>query len=291
MRVRQILCALILAMAPIVTQAQPADGQVAQINGAEIYYTVEGTGPPLLLLHGYPLNGDLFIEQRRALSRRFQVITVDLRGFGRSVAPDAEGSIATYASDMFRLLDQLGINDAVVGGHSMGGITALEMTKTAPARVRGLLLIDTTASAPPIFEQALWLGFARQAEEVGVASLVAPIVPEMLTGEARLTRPRLVRIAEAMVLSASVNGAVGGGKALASRPDYADVLPTITVPALIIEGVEDTVTPIPLAQALHEGIADSTLLIVPGASHAANLEKSALVNQAILRWAARKQLD
>lgn len=93
---------------------------VAEINGAQIHYQISGEGQPLVLIHGYPLSGRIFKEQVAGLSDRFQVVTLDLRDFGASTALNDNGSIRLYARDVLALLDQLGIGQAIIGGHSMG---------------------------------------------------------------------------------------------------------------------------------------------------------------------------
>lgn len=88
----------------------------ASINGATIAYEITGLrGEPIVLIHGYPLNGDLFEQQRRVLSYTNRVITIDLRGFGRSIAPNDQASIDLYADDVLALLDRLGIPQAIIG--------------------------------------------------------------------------------------------------------------------------------------------------------------------------------
>ncbi len=99
----------------------------------------------MVLIHGYPLNGDLFERQRRILGLGFRVITIDLRGFGRSIAPDDEASIDLYADDVLALLDLLNIQQAIIGGHSMGGAITLRMYQRAPDRFRGMILNDAAA--------------------------------------------------------------------------------------------------------------------------------------------------
>jgi len=84
-------------------------------DGARIYYEVHGEGEPLVLVHGYPLNGRLFRDNVGPLSEGFQVITLDLRGYGQSETPSSEGSIATYAADVFAVMDEVGVDQAIIG--------------------------------------------------------------------------------------------------------------------------------------------------------------------------------
>lgn len=125
----------------------------AEINGATIHYTVSGQGSPILLIHGYPLSGELFSRNRVALSGSHQVITMDLRGFGQSSAPVSDpGSLQSYARDALGLLDTLNIQKAVIGGMSMGGPVVFEMYRAAPERFSGMILIDTVANPASLVE-------------------------------------------------------------------------------------------------------------------------------------------
>lgn len=269
-------------------QRSPNVEGFANINGARIFYTSTGRGEPLILIHGYPLSGELFKRQRERLSRRFRVITIDLRGFGRSVAPDEQGSIDIYANDVLALMDFLNIKKAIIGGHSMGGITTLNMYRRAPSRFKGMILIDTTAAPPPTVEQFQWRGYAQQSREMGAESLLPLLLPQFLTGDTRLSRPRLTMDVSDIIRQASLNGLVGGANALAERQDLRSVLPTITVPTLILFGLEDPLTSFEVGQMLRAGISDSLLALIPNASHAAILERAQEANAVIRFWAARR---
>ena len=263
----------------------PASGTV-DVNGAKVYFQSVGSGKPMMLIHGYPLSGELFKDNRAALARAgFQVITVDLPGFGRSVAPSNEASIEDYARTMLGTMDALGLKTATVGGMSMGGMTLLQMYKMAPTRFNALVFIDTTADPAGPAEAAGWRGNAQQAQEKGVASLAPGLLPRMLTGVSRMKMPAQVAFLSGIVEQVSLNGAVGGGNALAARPDANPILSTIKVPTLLVFGVEDNVTPIELAMKMQKGVAGSKLVLIPGAGHAATYEKASATNAAILNFA------
>ncbi len=266
-------------------QAQ-TEGFVERDDGARIYYSVQGEGTPMMLIHGYPLNGGLFRDNVAALAASYQVIVPDLRGFGRSEAPSDQASIEVYAQDMVAVMDELGVQTAVIAGMSMGGMTVFEMYRQAPERFSGMVLIDTSHTAPMPGEAGLWTGTAQQAQQMGVASLINSLLPDMLTGITRMTDTGLVTYLSGLINQASVNGAVGGGNALANRPDSTATLATINVPTLIVVGKDDSLTPFEIAKQMNQGIAGSTLTIIEGASHAAVLEKAEAVNNAILEWAS-----
>ena len=267
--------------------ASGESGFVPIDDGARIYYEVHGEGKPMVLIHGFPLNSGLFRDNIGPLSEQFQVITVDLRGFGQSTIPDDAGSIATYATDTLAVMDQLGIDQAIIAGMSMGGMTALEMYREAPERFSGLVLIDTTSTPAGTAEAGLWNGSASQASEPdGIKSLGAFFIGDMLSGATRASDRPLVAYLSSVVGEASVDGTVAGGHALATRPDSTGTLSAVTVPTLILVGEEDSLTPVEIAKMMNAGILNSELVVIPGASHAAILEAADEANAAILDWAA-----
>ena len=262
--------------------AQATSGSVS-VGGARIAYRVQGHGPAMLLVHGYPLSGDLFAKNRAALARHYRVVTPDLRGFGSSTTPDSKGSVRIYAKDMLAVMDHLNIKRAVIGGMSMGGPVVLEMYREAPPRFRGLILIDSTTSPANDVEKAQWPGFGKQAEDKGVASMVPVLMPQMLTARTRMADPALVKFIGGIVKRGSVKAAVGGGQTLATRPDSRRT--KIRVPVLILVGMDDPIYPVEMQKKMHQNIPGSRLVIIPGAAHAAIIEQPVAANRAILDWA------
>ena len=278
---------------PTAAQAQAADqrqGQYVDVNGARIFYQTVGTGTPLLLIHGFPLDGQLYQGQAAQLSQRFEVITPDLRGFGKSSIPNAQGSIQLYAQDMLALLNQLGISKAVIGGHSMGGQIVLQMYQQAPERFSGMILIDTNPMGAPVVEQAEFPAFGRQAQLQGVPSIVPTLAAQFVTGTTRLNNRPLTLTLMNIIAEASVNGVVAGGQALATRPDFTTLLPKIAVPALVLVGVDDPVYGLEISQMTQAAIPGSTIAIIPQAEHTSIFEQPVFANSVIARWAGQHGL-
>ncbi|UQN08038.1 alpha/beta fold hydrolase [Deinococcus sp. QL22] len=265
----------------------PRQEGMLDVNGAQIHYVSVGTGIPMLLLHGYPLSGELFARNRDALAAAdYRVITIDHRGYGQSVAPASDaGSLKTYALDALAVMDQLNVPQAIIGGMSMGGPITFEMWRTAPGRFLGMILIDTLANPAGIVEQNIWKGMAQKASTFGPQSLAPELLKDMLTGDTRARRPADALFLTGIVSQASVAGDVAGATVLATRPDSIPTLKTITVPTLILEGLEDTVYPPEFSVKMQQNIAGSKLVIVPGAAHAAIYEKAGAMNAAIIAWA------
>ncbi len=291
------------ALAPAMAQVLPAppthaqgvaadtrQGSTFDDNGTTIFYQVTGTGTPLVLIHGYPLSGALFQFQQTGLAANFQVITLDLPGFGRSSAPAGFGSTALYAHYVLDLMNHLGINAAVIGGHSMGGLITQEIYREAPQRFLGVILIDTIAMGASQIEQGEWAGYAFQATDGGVSSIIDTITPQLLTGVTRSGNLTATTRIEDVIAEASVAGAQAGAETLAIRPDYTAQLAAISVPVLVVEGQEDPVYAFPIAQALSQQVPHGTLALIPGASHVSIYEQPVLANQAIASWATANGL-
>src|ERR1700738_4791107 len=114
-------------------------------DGVEIYYAAHGSGPALLLTHGYSSTSAMWLGQIDALSRHHKLVLWDMRGHGQSDYPEdpAAYSEALTVADMAALLDKVGADSAIVGGLSLGGYMSLAFYRAHPDRVRAPLLIDT----------------------------------------------------------------------------------------------------------------------------------------------------
>lgn len=282
-----------VAQEPTHAQAVAADtrqGNFFYHDGVKTFYQVTGSGTPLVLIHGYPLSGALFMYQQAALSSRFTVITLDLPGYGQSSALSGRASTAYYAHTVLSLLDNLQIDKAIIGGHSMGGLITQELYREAPNRFAGMILIDTVSMAAPIVEQAEWTGYGIQGTTKGVSSILPNIVPMLLTGNTLLNTPAVGTAIEDIIAEASVKGIQGGAETLALRPDYRFLLPQIAVPTLILEGVDDGVYAFPIAQQIQAAIKGSTLTLIPNAAHVSIFEQPDAANQAIANWATASGL-
>src|SRR3954469_20533215 len=111
-------------------------------------YADDGPGPVVVLIHGFPMDLSMWEAQRGTLGSMYRVIAPDLRGHGRSAAPEGIYPIDEMADDVVEMLDALRITEpVVVGGLSMGGYVALSMAVRYPKRLRGLMLFNTRAGA------------------------------------------------------------------------------------------------------------------------------------------------
>jgi pimeloyl-ACP methyl ester carboxylesterase len=125
----------------------------ADVNGIKLHYLdYPGTGQPLIFLHGLTANAWTFDPLARKLSPHFHVIAVDQRGRGLSDKPATGYSMADHAADIFGLMDALGIEQGIVGGHSYGGLVTLYMAAYHPERISKAIVIDAGLMHPKVAE-------------------------------------------------------------------------------------------------------------------------------------------
>jgi pimeloyl-ACP methyl ester carboxylesterase len=242
-----------------------ADGRIA--------YGDEGQGPPLVLLHAFPLDSAMWRPQVEALRATYRVLTPDMPGFGGSAPFAGPPSIDTMADAVAGLLDELRIERVVLAGLSMGGYAALAFARRHAARLNGLLLADTRAE--PDSEEAKanrnkLIAFARTATALDVFE---QLLPKMVSDETRSRRPEVVDEARRIAARQSVGGIVAALEALRDRADAGPVLRTIAVPTLVIVGRDDVLTPPAVAEKLRDGITGARLVVLDGAGHLSNLER------------------
>lgn len=245
-----------------------------KVKGDSLHYEVEGAGPPLLLVHGFPFSSRMWRAQLSGLKDVCQLITPDLRGFGKSSA-SGPATMELYAADCFAILDALKLETAFVGGLSMGGYVAMAMLRVDAGRVRGLVLMDTQAGADDDAGKQKREENARRVEAEGISFLVDQMLPKLVsTGSAPAVREEL----RAIMLEQKPAGVASALRAMAQRPDSKDVLSRFSGPSLVIVGTEDEVTPVTKAMQLRDVLAGSGLVTIPGAGHYANLEAPEAVN-------------
>lgn len=250
------------------------------IDKLRLYYTITGDGPPLLFIHGFPVNGDMW---RPAVERLTGVrcIVPDLRGFGRSTA-SVMTSIARYTDDLIALLDALDEQrPAIVCGLSMGGIIALDFFRRYRARLRGLILVDCRANA----ESPAGRQVREQTAQRALAGNVGAIADEM---SARLGAPtwnaKDKKRWRDVMASCNPVAVAAGARALGDRPDYLPLLPEIDVPTLIVFGEQDVITPPDIADHFHREIRGSQLVMVPDAGHFTPVEQPDAFTAAVQKF-------
>jgi len=265
-----------------------SDVKTATSDGLRIAYIDEGSGPPIVFLHGVGATKRMWAPQIAMLSERFRCIALDYRGYGESETPpessltadarDAKAiSRAAYARDVIAVLDAEDIQTAHICGCSLGGVVALETYDAKPARVKSLALVDTFAFYPG-----------------GVASIDERIANLDKLGIKEFAKTRAPGIHKPDAPKELVDGSVAD---MASIPlsvykastratwtgDYRALLSRVSVPAEVFWGeLDTTIAPHELSEELANGIPTcSGVVRVPHAGHVSNLDNPEFFNLAL----------
>jgi len=233
-----------------------------------------GTGTAVVWVHGFPLTSGIF-ENQLAI-RRMRHLMPDLPGFGQSRSSGGDVTIDGYARIVIDLLNQRGIDRAVLAGLSMGGYICLAAARLAPERLAGLILLDTRAGADSDEGRKGRYTSIETIQNKGLDPIIETMLPKMLTTDAPEAMRKRVR---EIMTSVSAEGAIAALRAMATRPDATDLLPAIHVPTLVIVGEKDAITPPAEAEKMAAAIPGAALSRIAGAAHLANYEQADEVNR------------
>ncbi len=266
-------------VAAFLLPAHPAAASTTRrvsVHGLELALDDRGSGPALLFLHGYPLDGSLWRHQAGAFPG-WRTLIPDLRGFGRSDAPDLGYSMATYADDLAAMLDAVGVDEVVLAGLSMGGYVAFEFLRRHRPRVRALALVDTRATADSAEGRKGREIAMADAREGGAPFIAEQMLPKLLAKSAPHALSEEVR---EIMAGAPVPGLLGALAAMRDRPDSTDLLAGLKgLPTLVVVGAEDVLTPLREAEGMAKAIPGAKLAIIPNAGHLAPLEQPESFNR------------
>jgi pimeloyl-ACP methyl ester carboxylesterase len=244
----------------------------------------EGSGPPVVMIHGFGGSKAVWQTQIPDFSRRYRVIALDLPGHGDSPRPEGDGhySPARCAVEVLDLMDRLGLREAVLLGQSMGTFVSQMLYLEHPQRVRALVLNGALAGSPPAgVQRGPWVDeIVKRIEARGIDAYMEELVPNFFS---RSPDPALVRAATEQARKLAQHAALAYCRAV-SGLNIREHLGEIRVPTLLIVGAEDGRTPVEESERMNRAIPDSWLKIVKGAGHLCNVEKPAEFNRAVLSF-------
>lgn len=249
----------------------------------DLHVLTQGEGPPILLVHGFPLDHTMWREQIDHLSQSHRVIAPDLRGFGQSGSVDASGvAMADFADDLAALLDALAITAPIcLCGLSMGGYIALEFVRRHRNRVGSLILCDTKAAPDDEAGKKVREQTALKVLENGPEFLAEAMAEKLFAPSTRDENPQIVRQVQDVIRGTARESIAAALRGMAGRADSTDLLPTIDLPTLVIVGEHDAITPSDEMQTMAQAIPGATFVEVANVGHMAPLESPGAVNAAI----------
>jgi 3-oxoadipate enol-lactonase len=233
----------------------------------DIFYEVLGSGPPVVLLHPFPANHDLWKPAAQAIVSRYRVILPDLRGHGDSGVGEGPATMEKHAADLARVLDHEEVGRAPFVGVSIGGYVLFEFWRKYRARVEALVLCNTKAQADTPEARAARVQAATDVTERGTEPFFESMLPKLLGKTTYTGRPDLVEGALRMMRKMSPEHVAMVQRGMAERQDSVETLKTINVPTMLVTGDEDILTGKAEADLMRQHIPGSQLKVIAKAGH------------------------
>jgi pimeloyl-ACP methyl ester carboxylesterase len=259
---------------------------IAEVNGTQLYYEMAGSGDPVILIHGWSFDTRCWDDQFNELSRSYQLLRYDLRGFGKSSLPVA-GQTYSHTDDLLELMNFLEIGKAHILGHSFGGRIAIDMALNHPERVMSLMLPDAAMDVKGIKlsrELTEWIGNTwkagkeegiKKAKEIWIKA--SPLEPAM-------HNPNSAAIVKQMIGDYSGWHWENDDPCKRIKPYPPERLNDIKVPTLILVGELNPKDYHIMADIQNKHISDSRREMVTGAGHALNIENPEEFNSYVLEF-------
>lgn len=253
------------------------------VGDVTVMAELTGDGPPILFIHGFPLDRTMWRRLVGYLPGRLR-IAPDLRGVGLSDMPRDGYTMGAYADDLAALLLALDVERAVVCGLSMGGYVAFELLRRHPERISGLILANTRAEPDTAEGKRQRAELIALVEREGAGALAQRMLPRLLAARSLDALPEVVAHVRSMIADNPSVGLVGALSAMMERSDSTPLLGDIRVPTLVISGEEDQLLPLAHGEALAAAIPGARRTVIPEAGHLAPVERPAAVARAIAEF-------
>jgi 3-oxoadipate enol-lactonase len=249
------------------------------VNGIQLHYVVEGSGPWLAMSHSLACDLSMWDEQAALLAKRFKVLRLDTRGHGKSDASPGPYTLEMLADDAKAVFDAVGARDVHWVGLSMGGMIGQTLALKYPGVLQSLVVADTTSHYPAEAAPA-WVERIKVAETQGMEPLIEATLGRWFTEPYRKAHPERVKPIADAIRRTPVAGYVGCCHAI-PKVSLTHRLKEIKCPALVIVGEQDPGTPVAMAREIQENLPGAQLVIIPSAAHLANIEQPDAFNRAL----------
>ena len=253
------------------------------IRGVRLHYDDQGSGQPIVFVHGHPFNHTMWQYQVSRFSKEYRLIMPDLRGYGRTEVTPGKVLLDEMALDILHLLESLGLEQAIFCGLSMGGQIVLDFYRLFPHKVKALIIVDSDARGETSESYRQRMQKAALIEKIGMKQHTDDTIHQYIAAASMKNTPVYTHLYE-MMTTTTAEGAAAAHKGRGERRDHLPFLPHIHVPTLIIVGEEDFFTPEPIARLMSDAIPGARLAVIAGAGHLPNMEKPEAFNEAVYNF-------
>lgn len=247
-----------------------------------------GEGQDVILLHPTPVHHAFWLPVAEMLAQKYRVIMPDLRGHGQSEAGDGPITIEKLGQDTRRLLDELGIDKALLAGCSIGGYTLYELWRTMPERTTALAFCCCRPQADADANRAKRREWIEGIQQRGTGNFFELMLGSLIGQTARSRFPQKIGEAREMMQTMRPDAAIAVQQGLAARPDSVATAKTIRVPACVVAAAEDSGSTVAdmklLAEAIRNGGYGAEFHVLPDAGHYAPWEQPETVGPILRRF-------
>lgn len=255
---------------------------LVKIGDVTLHVEDQGRGPTLLMVHGFPLDHQMWRHQIDALSDEFRVIAPDLRGFGQSTVTPGIVTMQRYADDMAALLEAVDARGTITFcGLSMGGYVAWQFAQRHRSRLAKLILCDTKASADTPEAAKARVENAQKVLAEGPQAIIDGMLGKLFAPQTAELQPDLVKATRKIMLGTSPDAIAAALRGMSERPDSIALLKSLDLPALVICGQHDAIASVDEMRGIANNLPQAKFVEVPDAGHMAPLENPQVVNDAI----------
>jgi YbgC/YbaW family acyl-CoA thioester hydrolase len=262
---------------------RPGTVQHYVVRGIAAAADVQGDGPAILFIHGFPLDRTMWRHLIATLTG-WRRIAPDLRGLGLSDVPEGRYTMADYADDLSGLLDVLHVERAVVCGISMGGYIAFELLRRHPERVAGLVLANTRAEPDDAQAKKRRDAMIKLVERGGPEAIIDQMLPKLLAPSSLTAMPQVVEHVRTMIAGNPKPGIIGALRAMRDRSDSTDLLPQVSVPTLVVAGREDQLLAAERSRMLADAIPGAQFTLIPEGGHVAPMEQPVATSRVVAEF-------
>lgn len=253
------------------------------VRDIEINYQEEGSGFPLILVHG--LNGDLtgWALVMPKLSQHYRTIALDVRGHGETSKPDQPYSIQGFSEDLYDFMNQLKISKAQLLGLSMGGAIVQQFALNHPERIRSLVLVSTFSHFDEKTHQT-FVHLRQTLRQEGYPAYYDEVVKLAFTPQFIAANPGPIAELKEKRVRSNSPVAIGRATDACMAFNLKHQITKISLPTLIVSGREDIFTPVHLAEHIHRSIPGSEWKVLEGGGHILPIEKASQLAQVVLEF-------
>lgn len=263
------------------------------IADRKLSYLDVGSGPVLLFGHSYLWDSAMWAPQIATLSAQYRCIVPELWGHGQSdILPNNCKTLLDIADQMLELMDALEISHFSVVGQSVGAMWGAELVLKAPTRVKTLVMLNSFIGFEPEVTRAKYDGMLDMitAAKAIPAPLISAISPLFFANDAANNTPELVTGFEqslASITAEQIPTIVKLGRMIFGRRDTMEYAEQLTLPCLIMAGVEDKARSVLESYLMSDAIDGSQLVHIPAAGHISTLEQAEFINQHLADFLAK----